>query len=377
MAIDKAISQAPLGLDPELLTAEPAIEIEIEDPEKVSIEAGGIEIEIEPGADVGEGIDEFTANLANHLDEGTLAELAGELLENFQNDKDSRKEWEKTYFDGLDLLGLTLEERMEPWEGACGVFHPVLSEAVVRFQAESIMETFPASGPVRTQIIGKLTRDKEQAAERVKDDMNYQLTVKMPEYRAEHERMLWSLALAGSAFKKVYFDPAFQRQVSVFIPAEDFIVPYGASDLQTCERYTHVMRKTKNEVKKLQVAGFYRDIDIGDPPKIKNELQEKKDKETGFNSLNDDRYVLYECHINLDLPGYEDEEDGEPTGIALPYVLTVLEGTGEVLAIRRNFYEDDETKDWHPASVQEVYDYLMRRKTQEPESVEAAREAIK
>ncbi len=188
-----------LGLDPELLTAEPAIEIEIEDPEKVSIEAGGIEIEIEPGADVGEGIDEFTANLAEYLDEGTLAELAGELLENFQNDKDSRKEWEKTYFDGLDLLGLTLEERMEPWEGACGVFHPVLSEAVVRFQAESIMETFPASGPVRTQIIGKLTRDKEQAAERVKDDMNYQLTVKMPEYRAEHERMLWSAIWGNSS----------------------------------------------------------------------------------------------------------------------------------------------------------------------------------
>ena len=339
MAIDKAISQAPLGLDPELLTAEPAIEIEIEDPEKVSIEAGGIEIEIEPGAGVGEGIDEFTANLAEYLDEGTLAELAGELLENFQNDKDSRKEWEKTYFDGLDLLGLTLEERMEPWEGACGVFHPVLSEAVVRFQAESIMETFPASGPVRTQIIGKLTRDKEQAAERVKDDMNYQLTVKMPEYRAEHERMLWSLALAGSAFKKVYFDPAFQRQVSVFIPAEDFIVPYGASDLQTCERYTHVMRKTKNEVKKLQVAGFYRDVELPEPNESNTDRSEIKVQGEEANIIHDDRYQILEMHVDLDI---EDDPMRDENGIAIPYVVTIEKSSQEVLAVRRNWNPDEE-----------------------------------
>ena len=339
MAIEKAIAQAPMGLDEEMLSAEPAIEIEIEDPEKVSIEAGGIEIEIEPGAGVGEGIDEFTANLAEYLDEGTLAELAGELLENFQNDKDSRKEWEKTYFDGLDLLGLTLEERMEPWEGACGVFHPVLSEAVVRFQAESIMETFPASGPVRTQIIGKLTKDKEQAAERVKDDMNYQLTVKMPEYRAEHERMLWSLALAGSAFKKVYFDPAFQRQVSVFIPAEDFIVPYGASDLQTCERYTHVMRKTKNEVKKLQVAGFYRDVELPEPSEPSTDRSDIKVQGEEANIIHDDRYQILEMHVDLDI---EDDPMRDENGIAIPYVVTIEKTSQEVLAVRRNWNPDEE-----------------------------------
>jgi hypothetical protein len=216
------------------------------------------------------------------------------MLENFQTDKDSRKDWEKTYFDGLELLGLNMQERMEPWEGACGVFHPILSEAVVRFQADSIMETFPASGPVRTQIIGKITKTKEDAAARVREDMNYQLTVKMPEYRAEHERMLWSLALAGSAFKKVYFDPNLDRQVAVFIPAEDFVVPYGASDLLTCERYTHVMRKTVNEVKKLQIAGFYRDIDLPEPEYGSVDRSDLKAQSDEANIVHDDRYQILE-----------------------------------------------------------------------------------
>lgn len=344
MAIEKAIAQAPMGLEEELLMEggdEPAIEIEIEDPEGVKIGIDGVEIELEPGKEGGDGINEFTANLAEYLDEGTVAELAGDLLEDFQSDKESRKEWERTYFKGLDLLGLQIEERMEPWEGACGVFHPVLSEAVVRFQAEAIMETFPASGPVRTQIIGKITKAKEEAANRVKEDMNYQLTVKMPEYRAEHERMLWSLALAGSAFKKVYYDPALERQVSVFIPAEDFIVPYGASDLQTCERYTHVMRKTKNEVKKLQVAGFYREVDLPDPENMAEDRSEIKVLGEEANIIHDDRYQILEMHVDLYI---EDDPMADENGIALPYVITLEKQSNTVLAIRRNWNPDDKLK---------------------------------
>ena len=340
MAIEKAIAQAPLGLSPEELTDEPDIEIEIEDPESVDIKAGGIEIEIAKGGG-GEGIDEFTANLAEHLDEGALSDIAGDLLENFQTDKDSRKDWEKTYFDGLELLGLNIQERMEPWEGACGVFHPILSEAVVRFQAESIMETFPASGPVKTQIIGKITKDKEDAAARVREDMNYQLTVKMPEYRAEHERMLWSLALAGSAFKKVYYDPNLERQVSVFIPAEDFVVPYGASDLLTCERYTHVMRKTVNEVKKLQIAGFYRDIDLPEPEYGSVDRSDLKAQSDEANIVHDDRYQILEMHVDLDI---EDDPLRDENEIAIPYVVTIEKQTQSILAIRRNWNPDDKLK---------------------------------
>ncbi len=340
MAIDKAITQAPLGLDQELMSSEPDIEIEIEDPESVEIRAGGLEIEIAKGGS-GEGIDEFTANLAEYLDEGALSDLAGEMLENFQTDKDSRKDWEKTYFDGLELLGLNMQERMEPWEGACGVFHPILSEAVVRFQADSIMETFPASGPVRTQIIGKITKNKEDAAARVREDMNYQLTVKMPEYRAEHERMLWSLALAGSAFKKVYFDPNLDRQVAVFIPAEDFVVPYGASDLLTCERYTHVMRKTVNEVKKLQIAGFYRDIDLPEPEYGSVDRSDLKAQSDEANIVHDDRYQILEMHVDLDI---EDDPLRDENGIAIPYVVSVEKQTQTILAIRRNWNPDDKLK---------------------------------
>ena len=340
MAIDKAITQAPLGLDQELMSSEPDIEIEIEDPESVEIRAGGLEIEIAKGGG-GEGIDEFTANLAEYLDEGALSDLAGEMLENFQTDKDSRKDWEKTYFDGLELLGLNMQERMEPWEGACGVFHPILSEAVVRFQADSIMETFPASGPVRTQIIGKITKTKEDAAARVREDMNYQLTVKMPEYRAEHERMLWSLALAGSAFKKVYFDPNLDRQVAVFIPAEDFVVPYGASDLLTCERYTHVMRKTVNEVKKLQIAGFYRDVDLPEPEYGSVDRSDLKAQSDEANIVHDDRYQILEMHVDLDI---EDDPLRDENGIAIPYVVSVEKQTQTVLAIRRNWNPDDKLK---------------------------------
>ena len=344
MAIDKAIGQAPLGLDENLLLGqemEPDIEIEIEDPERVSIEAGGIKIEIEPD----EGGDDFNANLAEDMDEGELTELCGDLLGEFEEDLSSRKDWMQTYVDGLELLGMKIEDRTEPWPGACGVYHPLLSEALVKFQAETIMETFPSAGPVKTQIIGKETPEKKEAAVRVKDDMNYQLTEVMVEYRPEHERMLWGLGLSGNAFKKVYYDPSIERQVSLFVPAEDVVVPYGASNIQTSQRVTHVMRKTENELRKLQVAGFYRDVELGDPVDAFDEVEKKIAEKMGFRASSDDRYKILEMHVDMDLPGYEDkDEDGEPTGIALPYVVTIEKGTQTVLAIRRNWNPDDDTK---------------------------------
>lgn len=341
--MDKGLYAAPQGIE-ELADQlpEPDIEIEIEDPEAVNINMDGLEIEIEPGKEYD---DEFNANLAEDMDSGELEQLSGDLLGDYTSDVDSRKEWLDTYVDGIDLLGMKLEDRTEPWPGACSVFHPLLSEALVKFQAETMSETFPAAGPVKTQIVGKLTKDKEEAAERVKDDMNYQLTQEMPEYRPEHERMLWGLGLSGNAFKKVYFDPSLERQVSIYVPAEDIVVPYGASSLETAPRVTHVMRKTENELRKLQVAGFYRDVDLGEPSHTIEEVEKKIAEKMGFNATMDDRYKILEMHVDLDLPGYEDvDEDGEPTGIALPYVVTLDRGTGTVLAIRRNWDPEDETK---------------------------------
>ena len=336
--IDKALYQQPAGLE-ELAQGEDAIEIEIVDPEEVNIKAGDLELSI------GEGEEEdFSANLAEQMAESALATLGGNLSGDIDNDKASRKDWEKAYTEGLKLLGLQMEERTEPWNGASGVFHPMITEAVVRFQAETITETFPAQGPVRTKIIGKETPEKKDAANRVEADMNYQLTEKMVEFRPEHERMLWSLPATGSAFKKVYFDPGLGRQVSIFIPAEDIILPYGTTEMDTCYRITHVMRKTKNEIIKLQQAGFYRDVELTTPDKSISDIQKAKDKETGFSDINDDRYTLYECHVDLDLAGFEDEEDGEPTGIMLPYVVTLIRGTNDILAIRRNWEEDDPLK---------------------------------
>jgi hypothetical protein len=336
--IDKALYQQPTGIDA-LAQDEEAIEIEIVDPEEVNIKAGDLEISIGEGEE-----DDFSANLAEEVSESALATLGGDLSGDIDNDKNSRKDWEKAYTEGLKLLGLQIEERTEPWNGASGVFHPMITEAVVRFQAETITETFPAQGPVRTKIIGKETPEKKEAAARVQDDMNYQLTEKMVEFRPEHERMLWSLPATGSAFKKVYFDPSLGRQVSIFIPAEDIILPYGTTEMDTCYRITHVMRKTKNEIIKLQQAGFYRDVELSGPDKSVSDIQKAKDKETGFSDINDDRYTLYECHVDLDLKGFEDEEDGEPTGIMLPYVVTLIRGTNDILAIRRNWEEDDPLK---------------------------------
>jgi hypothetical protein len=341
MAIDKALNQAPLGLSEMVEDMEPAIEIEIEDPESVSIKAGDLEIVLEKE----DMDDEFNENLAENLEDDILTELAGDLLGEYQSDIDSRKDWVQTYVDGLELLGLKIEERTEPWPGACGVYHPLLSEAIVKFQSETIMETFPAAGPVKTSILGQETQERIEAAQRVKEDMNYQLTEVMVEYRPEHERMLWGLGLSGNAFKKVYFDPNLGRQVSLFVPAEDIVVPYGASSLETSERVTHVMRKTKNELRKLQVMGFYKDVELDDPTDTLDEIEKKIAEQMGFKASQDDRYKLLEMHVYLDLPGYEDkDEKGKETGIALPYVVTIEKGTETVLAIRRNYHADDPNK---------------------------------
>jgi hypothetical protein len=343
MAIDKAVNQAPLGLTG--LNEEdlgPDLEIEIEDPESVSIKAGDMEIELEPG-DAED--DEFNANLAEEMEDKELTSLVGDLIGEFDEDISSRKDWIQTYVDGLELLGLKVEDRTEPWPGACGVYHPLLSEALVKFQAETMMGTFPAAGPVKTQIIGKETTEKKEASVRVAADMNYQLTDVMEEYRPEHERMLWGLGLSGNAFKKVYYDPNLARQVSLFVPAEDVVVPYGASNLQSAERVTHVMRKTPNELKKLQAAGFYLDVDLGDPVDTFDEVEKKIAEKMGFRASSDDRFKILEMHVDVDLPGFEDKnDDDEETGIALPYVITIEKNTQTVLAIRRNWHPDDKAK---------------------------------
>jgi hypothetical protein len=340
--MDKAFYQAPQGLDQIDEGDEPALEIIIEDPEAVEIGIDGMPImRIEEGE---EEDDDFNANLAEEMDAAALATLAGDLIGDFENDVSSRKDWVQTYVDGLELLGMKLEERMEPWPGACGVYHPLLTESVVKFQAETMMETFPAAGPVKTQIIGKETPEKKAAAERVKNDMNYQITDVMTEFRPEHERMLWGLGLAGNAFKKVYIDVQLDRQVSMFVPAEDMVIPYGASSLETAERVTHVMRKTENEVRVLQHSGFYRKVELGTPINVMDEVEKKIAEKLGFRASEDNRFKLLEMHVDLDLPGFEHkDDDGEETGIALPYVVTIEKGTGEVMAVRRNWKPDDET----------------------------------
>jgi hypothetical protein len=341
MAVDKSLMEAPQGIAAMAAEMEP-IEIEIVDPEEVRIGVEGMEIELykdEPRAD------EFDANLADFMGENELQSLAGELIGQYEQDLASRKDWLDTYVKGLKILGIRYEERTEPWPGACGVFHPLLMESAVKFQSETIMETFPAMGPVKAKIIGKETAEKKDSAIRVADDMNYKLTEQMPEYRPEHERLLLSLALSGNAFKKVYYDPSLGRQTAVYIPAEDIVVPYGAANLETAERVTHRMRKTKNELKKLQYAGFYRDIDLGEPMRVMDEVEKQKAEDQGFSASMDDRFQLLEMHVNLDLPGYPDvDDDNNETGIALPYVVTIEKGTGTVLAIRRNWREDDELK---------------------------------
>jgi hypothetical protein len=353
MAVDKALNQAPLGLDASLASGmlpgvntpsedAPDLEIEIEDPESVDIHTGDMTLHLEPDEEDGEG--EFNENLAEVLDDGKLAQIAGDLIGDFDDDVNSRKDWIQTYVDGIELLGLKIEDRTEPWPGACGVYHPLLSEALVKFQAETMMETFPAQGPVRTQLIGKETPAKKEAATRVQDDMNYQLTERMVEYRPEHERMLWGLGLSGNAFKKVYFDPALDRQVSMYVPAEDVVVPYGASNLETAERVTHVMRKTQNELMRLQAAGFYRDADLPEPTDMLDDIEKKIAEKMGFRAESDDRYKLLEIQVNLVIEEDKFRDEDEDEGIALPYIVTIDKGSQEVLAIRRNWNPEDKTK---------------------------------
>lgn len=330
MAMEKGIYQAPTGI---AATEEPVLEIEIiEDDGDIGETADGLEHE-------DTGSDEFNENLAESMNDSVLQGIASELIGLFEADIAARKDWSDTYVEGLKLLGLKYEETTEPWAGACGVYHPMLAEAVVKFQSEAIMETFPAMGPVKTKIIGKETLAKKEASIRVSEDMNFRLTEQMTEYRPEHEKLLWNLPLAGSAFKKVYYDPSLERQVAMFIPAEDLVVPYGASNLDNAERISHVMRKTKNEVKKLQAAGFWRDIDLGEPTNVMDDIEKRKAEEQGFTATTDNRFRIIEMHVDYDLPGHEDE-----SGVALPYIITIEKSTTRVLAIRRNWYEDDTLK---------------------------------
>jgi len=314
----------------------------------MKIAMGGVEIELEPEEETGD--EAFDANLAEHMDENELQKVASDLMGEVDGDIASRKDWVEMFVKGLEVLGMKYEERTEPWNGACGVYSTILTEAAVRFQSETIIETFPAAGPVKTEIVGAIDKLKEEAAERVRDDMNYQLTEEMPEYRPEHERMLFNLGLAGAAFKKVYFDPSLGRQVSIFVPAEDVIIPYGATSAMDAQRVTHLMRKTKNDIRKLQVEGFYRDIDLGDPVQIHTDVEKAKAKDQGYSLTDDDRYQVAEIQVDYDLPGYEDKD-----GIALPYIITIDRGTSKVLAIRRNWQPDDKKKLKRQHFVQYTY----------------------
>ena len=352
MAIDKALYEAPVGLE-ETAMAEPEVEIEIVDPESVTIGIDGVEIEIEPGKETAE---DFGANLVEFIGAGEMESIVSQVAGDVRNDLNSRSDWEKMLKEGIQLLGLKYEERSEPWSGACGVFHPMITEAVIRFQADTIMETFPAPGPVKTKIVGKVTRDKEEAATRVADDLNWQLTENMTEFRPEHEKMLWGLPASGAAFKKVYKDPMLDRQTSVYVAAEDIILPYGSSDLQTAPRITHRMRKTKNEVAMLQADGFWVDSDLGEPSRSVDDIRKTKDTEAGVSAINDDRYMIDEVCVDLDLPGYEDtDKDGKPTGVALPYILTYVVGSNIPLSLRRNWRENDNNRRKRLHYVQYTY----------------------
>jgi hypothetical protein len=346
-----SISQAPLGLDLSDIIQDdtPALEIMIENPDDVVVGIDGLEIDLMPENLMDEPA--FDENLAEYMDEGELEKMGSDLIAEVEADINSRKDWVEMYVKGLDVLGMKYEERTEPWIGSCGVFSTLLTEAAVRFQSETIIETFPAQGPVKTQIIGAIDKLKEDAAERVRTDMNFQLVDNMPEYRPEHERMLFNLGLAGAAFKKVYFDPTLGRQTAIFCGAEDVIIPYGSSGARTAERVTHVMRKTKNDVKKLQVAGFYRDVELGEPVMIHNDVEKKKAEEQGYSVTDDDRYQFLEIQVDYDMPGYEHED-----GIALPYIVTIDRGTSKVLSVYRNWSQDDPKKLKRQHFVQ--YDYV-------------------
>jgi hypothetical protein len=335
MAIEKGLYAAPKGIDEGIEEDAGELEIEIVNPDMVTLDDGSVEITLVPGEDIGPT--SFDANLAESLEDNALARISNELVGYVDTDIDSRKDWADTFVKGLDVVGFKYEERTDPWDGACGVFSTILAEAAIRFQAETMSETFPAAGPVRVKILGEENKDKMEAAERVKADMNYELTERMVEYRPEHERLLYSLGLAGSAFKKVYYDPNIMRQVAIYVPAEDVIIPYGASHIESAERVTHIMRKTKNELRKLQVSGFYRDIELGDPQPFHTDIEERKAEEGGYSITDDERYSIYEVHVDMVIDGFDDSDDD----VARPYVVTIERGTGAVLAIRRNWNPED------------------------------------
>src|SRR5210317_126177 len=339
MAVEKQMTPSDFDIEE---TDE--VEIQVVNPEAVSIEADGEEVIIDFTGEFTEELigPDHDANLAEYIEDADLEALASELVEDFVADRQSRKDWARSYVKGLDLLGMKIEERTQPWAGAAGVFHPVLTEAVVRFQAQAMSELFPASGPVRTKVMGKKDQDKLDQAQRVETEMNYLLTEEMSEYRDETEQMLFRLPLAGSAFKKVYYDPIMERPCAMFVPAEDFVVSYGAADLATCERYTHVMKKTSNDIMKLINNGFYRDIELPDPEPDMSDIQEKYDELDGESATieDDDRHTLLEMHVDMEMPEPFNEEDG----IARPYVITIDKSSREILSIRRNYYEDDKKK---------------------------------
>jgi hypothetical protein len=341
MAIDRPLRTEIQDQD------ESALEVEVVNPEAVSIETedGGVLIDFGDSLE-SELSEDHNANLADFIDERDLTSICLDLVSSYRADKESRSDWERSYVKGLDLLGLKNEDRTQPWDGACGVFHPLLTESVIKFQSQSIQEIFPARGPVKTAIVGRIDEKKTKQAERVQNYLNYLLTEKMTEYRSETEKMLFSLPLAGSAFRKVYFDPSLGRPCSMFVPAEDFVVSYGASDLTTCERATHVMKKSSNDIRKLQVSGFYRDVELPAASPNTDEIERKYNELTGDSASYDydSRHSILEMHVNLDLPGFEDEEDGEPTGINLPYVVAIDQSSRTILSIRRNWYEDDPLK---------------------------------
>ena len=355
-SMTSTLNPAPMGLNVEdvdftdiVQDDTPAVEIEIEDPEGVKIGVDGLEIDLMPGESQERG-EAHGDNLAEYMSESELSSMASDLLELVDADITSRRDWVDMYVRGLEVLGMNYEDRTEPWEGACGVYSTVLTEAAIRFQSETIIETFPAAGPVKTEIIGAIDKLKEEAAERVREDMNYKLTEEMPEYRPEHERMLYNLGLAGAAFKKVYKDPSLGRQTSIFVGAEDIIIPYGASSARTAERVTHTMRKTKNDIRKLQVAGFYRDVELGEPVTFHTDIEKKKAEDQGYTLTDDNRYQILEICVDYDMPGYEDED-----GIALPYVVTVDRSTQKVLSVYRNWDEDDKLKQKNQHFVQYTY----------------------
>jgi hypothetical protein len=345
MAIEKGLYGMPEGIDEELMgepnaVIEMAIATDEDMPVMVELEDGSIEISFgEENDDIGSA--PFDANLAEYLEDSQLQEVSSDLCEAVEGDMAARRDWADSYVAGLDVLGMKYEERTEPWENSCGVYSNILAEAAIRFQAEAMSETFPAAGPVKTKILGETTREKEDAALRVKTDMNYELTEVMVEYRPEHERLLYSLGLAGSAFKKVYFDPNLGRQIALYIPAEDVIVPYGASNIESAERVTHVMRKTKNEMVKLQATGFYRDVELGDPMSFFSDVEEAKAEQSGVSLTSDDRYTVLEVHADLNIDGVDGADNEESLQVAKPYVVTLEKGTGEILAIRRNWNPDD------------------------------------